>query len=75
MIKEEDLNGETKERGKDDTISLTAEETNDTIEIGQTSGGGEREQQVIANTPSKIHFETLAYASMWPKVHHERKIE
>ena len=57
------MNGKAKEREKDVMSPHTAEELAETIGIG----GGEQDQQVIINTPSKIHFETLAYASMWPK--------
>ena len=45
----------TKEKEKDVTSPLTAEE------LGETTGGGE--QNIIA-TPSVIVFETVAYASM-----------
>ena len=61
--KEEEQKGKAKEREKGATSPLIAEDTTETTEIG----GGEQEQQIITNTPSKIHFETLAYASMWPK--------
>ena len=56
----EEEQGTATERGKGDMGPLTAEELAVTTRIG----GGE---QVILNTPSKIHFETLAYASMWAK--------
>ena len=33
-------------------------------ELEETTGGGEQD---IVTTPSKIVFETIAYASMWPR--------